>query len=490
MSMPRLPRHALRWTYLALLIASSAVRWHIGQRDARRDDLPIAGPAGAPPVLILPDARDDPRTLAPLVARLADSFRVFVHDAEVSGSAGASFAVQADTVGVVLARLGWPSAHLVAFGTSGGTAIDFAAKHPDAVRSMALVSAIGVEEFDLLGEHHLNQALRHGELVFLWTLRNLTPNFGVFDRDLLAGRRARVLARADRRGIRTELARWQGPTLILHAVDDPVVPAATAREHARVLPQSTLRLFAGDHPGGLLSFDEIAGPLHRFLGDAERGDAATRATAPADRVAAAARPFDPGGLASAQGRSLFVVLVLLALVTLLSEDLACVAAGVLAARGSIPLDVAIIACYVGIVAGDQLLYLLGRAVGRPVLRLPPFKWLLSEGDLDRAVAWFDRRGMGIVITSRLLPGTRFPVYVAAGVLRAGFVRFAVWLAAIGLVWTPLVVGGSYLAAKGGRNLIESLPGATWVWAVVAVLLMTVGVRQVVSMVGKRTRKAD
>lgn len=488
--MPRLPRHALTWIYLALLAASSVVRWQIGHRYAHRDDLPLAGPGGAPPVLILPDARDDPRALAPLVARLSDSFRVFVHDAEVSGSAGASFAVQADTVAAVLARLGWPSAHVVAIGTSGGTAIAFAAGHPDRVRSLTLVSAIGIEEFDLLGEHHLNQALRHGELVVLWALRNLTPHFGVFDRDLLAGRRARVLARSDRRGIREELARWQGPTLILHATDDPVVPAATAHEHARLLPQSTLRLFDGDHPGGQLTLDEIAGPILHFLGDAERGGAATRATAPADRIAAAARPFDAGGLASAQGRSLFVVLILLALVTLLSEDLACVAAGVLAARGSIPLDVAIVACYVGIVAGDQLLYLLGRAVGRPLLGLPPFRWWLSEAELDRAVAWFHRRGMGIVITSRLLPGTRFPVYVAAGVLRAGFVRFALWLAAIGLVWTPLVVGGSYLAAKGGRNLIESLPGATWIWAVVAVVLMTLGVRQVVTLVGKRARKGE
>jgi len=178
------------------------------------------------------------------------------------------------------------------------------------------------------------------------------------------------------------------------------------------------------------------------------------------------------------------VLFLLALVTLLSEDLACVVAGVLAARGSIPLMPAIVACYLGIAVGDQLLYLLGRTAGRALVTRIPIRWILPPERLELACEWFRTNGMKVVLTSRLLPGTRFPVYLAAGILRGGFVRFALWLMAIGAVWVPLAVGGSYLAAKRGRGLVEMLPGATWAWALGAIFLLILVLRVVPPLVAR------
>ncbi|HWA40313.1 MAG TPA: VTT domain-containing protein, partial [Gemmatimonadales bacterium] len=213
-----------------------------------------------------------------------------------------------------------------------------------------------------------------------------------------------------------------------------------------------------------------------------------RADADPARVARSTRPFDPAGQPAAQGFSLALVLVLLALATLLSEDLACVAAGVLAARGSVPFVPAMVACYVGIVAGDQLLYLLGRTVGRAVVRLPPVSWLLSEEKLTHASHWFDRHGLRVVLTSRFIPGSRFPTYVAAGVLRAGFLRFAGYLAVAGALWTPGLVGASYLATRSGRSLVDALPGASWPWAIAGVVAMVLLARLVSGLLTHRGRR--
>ncbi|MDP3069446.1 MAG: VTT domain-containing protein [Opitutaceae bacterium] len=157
-------------------------------------------------------------------------------------------------------------------------------------------------------------------------------------------------------------------------------------------------------------------------------------------------------------------LIALALATLLTEDLTCIAAGLLVARGSLAFWPATGACYAGILIGDLLLVLMGRTIGRPALRVSPLKWWLSEELVARAERWFTRRGPGIVFASRFMPGTRVPTYFAAGVLRAPFFRFAGWFAIACAIWVPLLVG---TATWLGTRATEML--ATWTSAVPALI---------------------
>ncbi len=166
-------------------------------------------------------------------------------------------------------------------------------------------------------------------------------------------------------------------------------------------------------------------------------------------------------LASRGGPS---ALIALALATLLTEDLTCIAAGLLVARGSLAFWPATGACYVGILCGDLLLVLMGRTIGRPSLRVAPLKWWLSEELVARAERWFSRRGPGIVFASRFMPGTRVPTYFAAGVLRAPFLRFAGWFAIACAIWVPLLVGTATWLGTRATALL-----ATWTSAVPALL---------------------
>jgi membrane protein DedA with SNARE-associated domain len=143
----------------------------------------------------------------------------------------------------------------------------------------------------------------------------------------------------------------------------------------------------------------------------------------------------------------------LALSTLVSEDLACIAAGVLAARGAIGLPAAILACLLGIFVGDLLLYLAGRTLGRAAVARRPLRWLVTPAALERGAAWFERRGSATLVAARFLPGSRLATYVAAGVLRYPAGLFALWLLLAGAVWTPLLVGlSAALGAAAGRLL--------------------------------------
>lgn len=183
-------------------------------------------------------------------------------------------------------------------------------------------------------------------------------------------------------------------------------------------------------------------------------------------------------LAVAAGASPARLLAALALGTLVSEDLTCVAAGLLVARRQLGFAAATLACVAGIFVGDLLLVAAGRWLGRPALARPPLAWFVSAASVERATRWFARRGTLVVLLSRFVPGSRLPLFVAAGVLRAPWPRVAAALLLAGGLWTPLLVGLS--AATGGAILarIELLSR----WALVAAVATAVAALAVVRVV--------
>ncbi|WP_414660211.1 DedA family protein [Horticoccus sp. 23ND18S-11] len=182
-----------------------------------------------------------------------------------------------------------------------------------------------------------------------------------------------------------------------------------------------------------------------------------------------------------------LALAALALATLVSEDLACIAAGLLVARGGLNFGAATAACGVGIFAGDLLLVLAGRGLGRPALGAKPLqRWIPAEA-VARAERWFGRRGPGLILASRFMPGTRLPTYFAAGVLRAPLAPFVGWFLLASAVWTPLLVGGAVVLGESALRLLE-----TWTQAVPALIgagvVVGVGLRLVVSFSTWRGRR--
>lgn len=141
------------------------------------------------------------------------------------------------------------------------------------------------------------------------------------------------------------------------------------------------------------------------------------------------------------------LMIALALATLLAEDLTCIAGGLLVLHHELTFLQAVVACFVGIVAGDLLLVAAGRWLGRPALRRRPLSWFVTPESVERSGRWFARRGPRVVILSRFIPGSRLPLFVAAGVLRVPIGPLAAALVVAGLIWTPALVGLS--AATGG-----------------------------------------
>lgn len=177
---------------------------------------------------------------------------------------------------------------------------------------------------------------------------------------------------------------------------------------------------------------------------------------------------------AAQSSSRFTLLLIIAAATMISEDLACIAAGLLAARSIIsPLE-AIVASGLGIYIGDILLYLTGYLIGLKALHHPPLKWFVSERRVQQCRTLFERRGLGLIFMSRFLPGTRTATFLAAGLVRVDLVKLLVVFGLAVVIWTPILVLSTVLIGRQVITYIDIYSGwALWVFLFLLVLIFTI-----------------
>ncbi|MCP4092005.1 MAG: hypothetical protein GY747_01040 [Planctomycetes bacterium] len=150
---------------------------------------------------------------------------------------------------------------------------------------------------------------------------------------------------------------------------------------------------------------------------------------------------------------LLYLMLSLAAATLVSEDLSCITAGLMVSQGRLSLLAASVACFLGILIGDMLLYFTGRYLGRPALKRRPLRWLVQVSAVDRASTWFCKRGLAVIFISRFTPGLRLPTYFAAGVLRTNPLSFLLYFSLACLLWAPSLV---WLASRFGDSAESAL----------------------------------
>jgi membrane protein DedA with SNARE-associated domain len=148
--------------------------------------------------------------------------------------------------------------------------------------------------------------------------------------------------------------------------------------------------------------------------------------------------------------------------TFVSEDLACITAGVLIQRGEVGVVAGVLGCATGIFVGDFGLWAVGRAFGRAALSVP---WLARIVTSRRALDLqhgLERHAAGAIVSSRFLPGTRVPLYLMAGILRLPSAVFAFWAFVAAILWAPTIV--LLTAALGDRFGMRVIGAAGFGWA--------------------------
>jgi membrane protein DedA with SNARE-associated domain len=167
--------------------------------------------------------------------------------------------------------------------------------------------------------------------------------------------------------------------------------------------------------------------------------------------------------------------VTLALLTFVQEDVPTVSAALLAAAGRLGWAAGFLGCFLGIWIGDALLYWLARGLGRPLLERGWTRCFFDRAAVARSEGWFAQRGTWLLLSSRFVPGTRLPTYLAAGFLRLPFGRFLAVTGTAVAVWTIAIFGlGHALGPELLRWLRSWNSGGGFI--LLAVVLAVLGIR--------------
>ena len=433
------------------------------------------------PVLLLHGAARDGSSLDEIareIVRTGAATRVIVPDLPGAGAsqrevADYSIEAAAGEMFELLNALGIEKVNVLGYGQGGGIAVYMAHQNSERVKSLALVSSSGAQEFELLGNHIVNKIVYTFHLGFFKLAQDVLPHFGLMDSGNVNKAFARMLWDSDMSDLKAFLRDWQGPIFLAHGKDDIVVPAVAAEYTAKLAPQAQTHFAAGGHEvfldNPLMLADSYAAFLARVSVPAEAKKLSRGVPVPATEA------FPP--IEAAHGVRVLVLMLVILVCTFVAEDPTCLASGLLVAQGLIEFIPATVACLVGIFIGDSVLYLIGRFLGRPVLRKAPFKWIISEQEVDRMSDWFDKnpKGFALIVSSRFIPGSRVPTFVAAGIMKLNMAKLVLLFFIAAAVWTPPLI---LLAEKVGAGVIDKFKewhhNAAWIviGAILALWLIT------------------
>ncbi len=141
----------------------------------------------------------------------------------------------------------------------------------------------------------------------------------------------------------------------------------------------------------------------------------------------------------AVGGTVVILSLTIVLCAFILEDVTTVIVGVLVADGLIPISLALVSLYTGIVIGDAVLYSLG-SLARTRPRLARY----IEHDLTAPFrAWIEDRYAFTIFLGHFVPGLRFTTYIASGFFRFPLPTY-ILMAIIGsLLWEMILFSAAF-----------------------------------------------
>jgi membrane protein DedA with SNARE-associated domain len=182
------------------------------------------------------------------------------------------------------------------------------------------------------------------------------------------------------------------------------------------------------------------------------------------------------------GGSYLVLLGLLVLENLfppIPSEVILPLAGALVEDGSMSFVLALLVATLGSVLGALALYAVGRYGGRPLLYRYNRVFRVSDAQLDRADAWFDRRGPLIVLFGRCIPTVRSVVSIPAGASEMPIPQFLLLTTIGSAVWNAALIGAGWALGENWEDATELID--TVKYPLLAVVLVACVVAVVVAV---------
>ena len=182
---------------------------------------------------------------------------------------------------------------------------------------------------------------------------------------------------------------------------------------------------------------------------------------------------------------LLVVLILCGMGLPIPEDAALLAGGFLVHRGIIQYPITLVVALVGVVAGDNSLFFLGRRFGTGLVAYLGIGRPRSQRQIEWLKEFMRRHGHRAIFYARFVAGLRALVYLTAGSLGVSPLRFFLYDLAGAVVSVPIVVTLGYLFGNELEAALRYIGGIEKaVWLVAALSLGVYAMRMLMFTRGR------
>lgn len=187
---------------------------------------------------------------------------------------------------------------------------------------------------------------------------------------------------------------------------------------------------------------------------------------------------------------LFVVLLLCGLGLPVPEDVALLAGGFLVHRGITAYPATMAVALVGVVAGDNSLFLIGRRFGSGLLSYFGVQRPQSRRKIERMRQFMERHGSTAIFYARFFAGLRAIVYLSAGSLGVSQGRFFLYDLLGALISVPLMVSAGYFFGNQIELAIQYVGGFEHVLLLIAAASLLFWVTRYLYLVPGRSHEIE
>jgi protein MpaA len=131
----------------------------------------------------------------------------------------------------------------------------------------------------------------------------------------------------------------------------------------------------------------------------------------------------------------------------------------------------LVLCFVGVMLGDCIIFLLGKKYGRRILQSGLFSRILPASRLDAVEIEFRKKGNPLIFAARFMPGLRAPIFFTAGTLKVPFKVFFFYDGLAALLSVPAIIYLTYFYGDQLEWIVDQV--RTFEYGVVGLVLVVV-----------------
>lgn len=152
--------------------------------------------------------------------------------------------------------------------------------------------------------------------------------------------------------------------------------------------------------------------------------------------------------------AVFLVLLACGFGVPIPEDITLLAGGVISGLGHTNIYVMLVVSMLGVLAGDGVIFFLGKIYGQRILKFRPVARIMTPKRYAQVQEKFDRYGNWVLFVARFLPGLRTPIFMTAGMSGVSVWRWLLMDGMAALISVPIWIAIGHFGASNRDWLLQ------------------------------------